>query len=240
MATPVPRLSQEHIRVTDACGNTAECTQTITVDDNIAPTITCPADVTVECIEDVPAADITLPMVMDNCMAGLTVTHEGDMSDGNTCPEIITRTYRVTDGCGNTAECTQTITVDDNTAPTITCPADVTVECIEDVPAADLTLPMVMDNCMAGLTVTHEGDMSDGNTCPEIITRTYRVTDGCGNTAECTQTITVDDITAPTITCPADVTVECIEDVPAADITLPMVMDNCMAGLTVTHEGDMS
>ena len=97
--------------------------------------------------------------------------------------------------------CTQTITVDDVTPPTITCPADLTFECITEVPAPDITQVMASDNCGMPV-VTWEGDVWNG-TCPRIITRTYMATDSCGNTTQCTQTITVDDVTPPTITCPA-------------------------------------
>ncbi|MDZ7633738.1 MAG: hypothetical protein U5L72_04620 [Bacteroidales bacterium] len=50
-----------------------------------------------------------------------------DVSDGSSCPEVITRTYSVTDACGNTINVTQTITVDDTTNPTASNPAAVTV-----------------------------------------------------------------------------------------------------------------
>src|SRR5690606_37077956 len=40
-----------------------------------------------------------------------TVIHINDVSDGNTNPETITRTYRVTDTSGNYVDVTQTITV---------------------------------------------------------------------------------------------------------------------------------
>ena len=53
------------------------------------------------------------------------VAFVSDVSDGNTCPEVITRTYSVTDACGNTINVTQTITVDDNTDPTASNPAPV-------------------------------------------------------------------------------------------------------------------
>ena len=45
--------------MTDACGNSDPVTQTITVDDDIDPTASNPAPVTVQCIGDVPAPDIT-------------------------------------------------------------------------------------------------------------------------------------------------------------------------------------
>ena len=39
----------------------------------------------------------------------------------------------LTDDCDNTTTLVQTITVDDNTAPTFTVPADLTVECDVDL-----------------------------------------------------------------------------------------------------------
>jgi len=45
--------------------------------------------------------------------------------------------------------------------------------------------------------VAFVSDVSDGNTCPETITRTYSVTDPCGNQILVTQIITVNDITPP-------------------------------------------
>ena len=65
------------------------------------------------------------------------------------CGGTITRTWNVSDACGNPATRTQIITVDDNTAPVIAAaPAAVTVECIDDVPAW-LALAWT-DNCDAG------------------------------------------------------------------------------------------
>ena len=136
---------------------------------------------------------------------------------GGNCPRIITRTYQADDSCGNTTTCTQIITVKDSIAPQITCPAAVTVACLTDVPAPDITLVTATDNCGAPV-VTWMGDVwaatvrgsSRGPTRP---------TDACGNTATCTQIITVNDSIAPQITCPADVTVACVTDVPAPDIT---------------------
>jgi hypothetical protein len=183
---------------TDDCGNTDDCTQVISVVDTTPPVITCPVDVTIDCTESVPAADFAGGSASDNCSVP-TVTHEGDVSAGD-CPEIITRTYRATDECGNWAECTQTITIVDETPPVITCPADVTLECDQPIPPPDTSSVSTSDDCH-DVTVTHEGDVSDGQTCPETITRTYRATDECGNWAECVQYIVIDDTTAPTVSC---------------------------------------
>ena len=52
-----------------------------------------------------------------------------EVSDGETCPETVTRTYSVADSCGNTSTCGQTIIIDDTIAPMLTCPGDTTAVC---------------------------------------------------------------------------------------------------------------
>jgi hypothetical protein len=195
---------------TDACGNTAVCTQVITVNDTTDPMITCPAGFSVQCLEDVPACNPGNAMATDNCGIPTITCVQGPLV-GGACGGTITNTYTATDACGNTAVCTQVITVNDTTDPVIVCPADVTVACLQDVPAADITLPVTSDNCQAPLVVTHEGDDVQATQCDGgTIIRTYRVTDACGNFAECEQTITVLPPPPPVITCPADQTVDCI------------------------------
>jgi gliding motility-associated-like protein len=238
-----PEVITRTYRITDNCGNFIEVTQTITVNDDTAPTGNAPSDLAVQCASDVPAADITsVTNVNDNCTANPTVAFVSDASDGNACPEIITRTYSITDDCGNQTLITQTITINDDIAPTGDAPADIAVQCIDDVPLADITLVTnVNDNCTVNPTVAFVSDASDGNACPEIITRTYSITDDCGNQTLITQTITVNDDIAPTGDAPADIAVQCIDDVPVADITLVTnVNDNCTANPTVAFVSDAS
>jgi hypothetical protein len=228
-------------RATDACGNFSACTQIITVNDQTAPVITCPAPLTVSCASQVPTANPASVTATDNCGA-VTVTHIGDVISSQTCANryTITRTYRATDACGNFSECTQVITVNDQAAPVITCPAPVTVSCASQVPAANPGAITATDNCGA-VTVTHIGDVISSQACANryTITRTYRATDACGNFAECTQIITVNDQTAPVITCPANITVTCASAVPAPDITAVTASDNCGGSVTIVHVGDV-
>ena len=200
-----------------------------------------PANENVECLLDVPAADINLVTnIVSDCPT--VVAFVSDVSDGNTCPEIITRTYSVSDDCGNSIEVTQTITINDVTPPTASNPAGLIVECIGDVPTPDISVVNdASDNCTAVPTVSFVEDLSDGNTCPEIITRTYSVTDDCGNAINVTQTITINDTTPPTASNPAGVTVECIDDVPAADVSVVVdASDNCTVSPVVAFVEDVS
>jgi hypothetical protein len=184
---------------TDDCGNPATCSRTITVIDDTPPTITCPAAVTVECVVDVPAADIGSVTTSDNCGGTVTVTHVGDGPLSGACPATITRTYRATDGCGNFAECTQTITVDDNEDPVCNVPPDqsITVNC----PTEEVCLPVsATDNCdndVACAVISGPGSIVDGFWCytpgiggGEVAVVTVRCEDDCLNFCEDTFTIT--------------------------------------------------
>ncbi len=233
-------------RATDVAGNTAECSQIITVNDVTPPTLTCPANITVSCAAAVPAPNTALVTgVSDNCAGVVTVTHVGDVISAQTCANryTITRTYRATDVCGNFTDCIQTITVNDITNPTITaCPAPVTVSCAAAVPAVNLAAVVATDNCAGAVTITHVGDVISAQTCANrfVVTRTYRATDVCGNFTNCVQTITVNDVTAPTITtCPANITVSCAAAVPAVNTASVIATDNCAGVVTITHIDDV-
>ena len=118
------------------------------------------------------------------------------------------RTFTATDACGNATTMTQTITVEDTTAPELTVPADYTAECSEAHPLEDA---MATDNC-GEVTIVMEADTAAG-ACAQsyVVTRTFTATDECGNSTSATQTITIQDTTAPTFNeaLPMDMTVEC-------------------------------
>ena len=227
-------------RATDLCGNDGTCTQTITVRDVTPPTVSCPAPLTVSCASQVPAADASLIGVSDNCagLLGITRVFVGETTSNQSCANrfTLTRTYKGGDDCGNTATCSQTITVNDQTPPSLTCPVAQTVSCASQVPVANTTLVTgLSDNCSGATpTVTFINDVTSNQTCANrfTVTRRYRATDACGNSASCSQTITVNDQTGPTLTCPAPQTVSCAEQVPAANPALVTGTDNCGGGIT--------
>ena len=96
-------------------------------------------------------------------------------------PQAITliRTFTATDDCGNSSSATQTITVEDTTAPEFTSvPADYTIECSDDLVLDNATAE---DNCNgADIQVTSE--IVEGNaTGNYTIVRTFTATDDAGN-----------------------------------------------------------
>ena len=233
----------------------AGCINTDQVNVTVVPTIddlTCPGQLTAVCdISEQPAYTDFAAFIADGGSA--TIDPAGvidstsfalisEVSDNNSCPETITRTYQIADTCGVLATCTQDIIIHDLVAPTASNPAPLVVQCIADVPAPDITVVTnAADNCTANPTVTHVSDVSDNNTCAEIITRTYAIADDCGNTTTVTQSITIDDNIAPTATAPGPVTVQCVADIPAINIAdVTGVSDNCTANPAVTHVSDVS
>ncbi len=220
-------------RATDECGNSAACSQFITVNDQTPPSITCPASTTVSCASNVPAPATTSVTASDNCGGTPTVTLLNEVITNQTCANRFTviRNYRATDECGNSAACSQFITVNDQTAPSIICPASTTVSCASNVPAPNTASVTASDNCGGTPTITHVGDVTSNQTCANrfTVTRTYRATDVCGNSATCSHTITVNDQTPPTLTVPANTTVDC-SFVPG--VGTATAIDNCNTGNT--------
>ncbi len=246
-----PYIVTRTYSVTDDCGNTINVTQTITAIDNTNPTASNPAPINVQCIAGVPLPDISVVIdESDNCDATPTVAFVSDVNNGGAgCagdPYIVTRTYSVTDDCGNTINVTQTITAIDNTNPTASNPAPINVQCIAGVPLPDISVVIdESDNCDATPTVAFVSDVNNGGAgCagdPYIVTRTYSVTDDCGNTINVTQTITAIDNTNPTASNPAPINVQCIAGVPLPDISVVIdESDNCDATPTVAFVSDVN
>src|SRR6185503_18752069 len=93
------------------------------------PTITgVPANASYQFVSGVPAAVATSVTATDNCgvpTRSVLGTNNGGAGTPAS-PLIITRTFTATDAVGNIATAVQTITVVDNTAPTIAAPGNVT------------------------------------------------------------------------------------------------------------------
>ena len=127
---PQERTITRTWRATDDCGNSSTCVQTIFVDDSMAPLITCPANITIQCTASTMPANTGTATATDNCDVIPTITFS-DVTIGGACPQehTINRTWRATDHCGNSSTCFQVIFVDDSVAPLITCPSNVTILC---------------------------------------------------------------------------------------------------------------
>ncbi|WP_242135898.1 HYR-like domain-containing protein, partial [Aestuariivivens marinum] len=108
-----------------------------------------PSAITVSCVTDVPTM---IYLGWNDGCDGLSGTVSGvDVISNQTCDNryTITRTWTYTSLCdGDVDSVSQTITVDDQTAPVITgTPGNTTVSCSDDVPAADINAVTATDAC---------------------------------------------------------------------------------------------
>ncbi|SHJ19537.1 gliding motility-associated C-terminal domain-containing protein, partial [Algibacter luteus] len=177
--------------VTDTAGNTATCTQIVTVEDNEAPVFVekLPSDATYEC-SFVP--DATILTATDNC-SDVEVVFKEVRTDG-TCSSdyILERIWEVTDENGLTTSHTQIITITDKTAPSLVSnlETELDVNCTEipEVPTLEFE-----DNCSSNVTVIYnETSTYDDNQISNYeIVRTWTVIDECTNEAVFVQKLNV-------------------------------------------------
>jgi hypothetical protein len=209
----------------DACGNTSEFQQFITLIDDNDPFFTVfPEDVTVDC-QQVPSADVAVEG--DDICTETEITYDGEEIIEGDCEGnyTIVRTWTITDNCDNSVSQSWTITVEDTTPPVFTSvPEGGEYSCEDEI---DYGMPMAEDNCSSfGLDMSV--DTIPGE-CPQSFTivRTWVAIDACGNASETVGAeYFVFDNVAPVITTqPADVMVECAEDAPA--IAEVSAVDNC-------------
>jgi hypothetical protein len=139
------------------------------------------------------------PLSYDAC--GITVLAV-DVTEVS-CADIgtpITVTVFASDASGNIASCTSTVTVVDNLAPELTCPADQTVDpgagnLFYEVPDYIATgEATVVDNCTDPVTDTTQ-DPAPGTALPDgTYTITLTATDEYGNTSTCDFELIVDTV----------------------------------------------
>jgi hypothetical protein len=184
--------------VTDAAGNATTVTRTVSVADQTAPVITLNGNSTMTIAKGGTWTD-----------PGATAT---DNVDGNLTSSIVktgtvntntvgsyTITYTVTDAAGNATTVTRTVSVADQTAPSLLIQGETVMTIAHGSTWAD-----------PGATAT---DDTDGDISADIVktgtvdtntvgtyTITYTVTDSSGNTTSGTRTVSVADQTAPVLT----------------------------------------
>ena len=235
-----PEIISRWYVVSDNCRNSTRVMQTIIVNDTIAPLVRPMPDIIVQCADEVPRPDISKVFASDNCDDELKIWHRADVSDEQTCPETINRYYMVMDDCENATAVMQTIIVNDTTPPDVRPMPDIIVECADEVPEPNISKVFAEDNCDDELKIWHRADVSDGQTCPETISRYYMVMDDCENATAVMQTIIVNDTTPPDVRPMPPIHVECIDEVPVPDISIVYAEDICDKELTIIHRGDIS
>lgn len=189
----------------------------VSVVDTVDPTVTCPADVTIECDEPTDPSHTGQGTASDVCDAAPQIEFSDAVAAGDCLDEeVITRTWTATDASTNDDSCAQTISVVDTTAPVIACNAPATIvppdapisftatatdNCDPDVFVEIVAFDCFFTNpagklvdktksCVVGLagdTIT----IVDSGGVRDTITWTVRATDRCGEVSEETCSVEV-------------------------------------------------
>lgn len=216
---------------TDDCGNAATATQMVVVRDTTRPVITLyPADRIIRCdtfaLPPHPLLGAGVEAT-DICGAVMSLT-VSDASNQDPNPAncghytyAITRTFVVSDDCGNTSSAQQVIQVVDNIPPALFGFTDTTLVC----EVSPITPPPTAADVCSGIASAPVlvSEVIDNPGCGDTYTKllTWESTDVCGNVGHLVQTVNIVDTVAPMLTgVPADVTVECknIPPVPAPGV----------------------
>lgn len=203
---------------TDDAGNASTATSTVTVTDTGLPDVTAPANLSLD--GDVPGGVDATNAAIVSLLAGATATDvvDADVTITNDAPSVFplgdtTVTFTGTDDSGNAATATTVVTVVDTVPPSVTAPADVTVEGDTTGGANPAGSQIVSLLSAATATDIVDTDVTITNDAPAVLplgdtTITFTATDDAGNSATGTTTVTVTDTTSPTITPPADISVD--------------------------------
>ena len=238
---PNETIIQRLWTVTDVCGNQTIHTQLIVALDTTA-------ELNILLTMRLHARIILLMQPQPWTIVGMEITEATDTT--YSCPNsyVVTRVFTASDECGNDTTMTQTITIEDTTAPVFDAyESPLVVECTEG-DGDDLNyMPLTAtDNCGDVSYSVTSMCMSGG--CAWTIMRIWTATDECGNSTTAEQYLTLIDTTAPEVTAPAEYVAtadgSCNGDISVEVAGMPIYTDNCgaedcwgMSSLTVWSRG---
>jgi hypothetical protein len=202
---------------TDNTGNPNTRKASVTVVDKVPPVITCPANITLTAAgpNGVSASNSAIQAFLNGATAAddvdgsVSVTNNAPASFGLGKTEV---TFSATDKAGNPSSCTATVTVADNTPPTINCPTNIRVEAQgPNGVSANISAIQTFLNSATAYDA-EDGPVNVTNNAPATFafgnnTVTFSTTDSAGNPASCMATVTVVDETDPDITCPVSISI---------------------------------
>jgi hypothetical protein len=217
---------------------------TITVDP--IPVISCPPE-SPPSIEGCLVEDITLSSSLEFSASPIAITESDFIVEGGnvsppgsassisyfdnadiSCSINLSRNFTIIDNCGIVTQCNQNFTIE-NSGSSITCPPDLTIECGSPLDPSLTGYPNVTNLCDPDPTISYSDNIIITSTCPivSINERSWTVTESCGNMVGCLQTISLSDLSPPSIQCPPDLEIECgsLED-PSVTGN-PIITDNC-------------
>ena len=199
---------------TDGCGNTTTATMLVTVEDTSPPQAICSSDLQISISSNGVGYVNTLNVdagSYDNCgPVFLSISRD----EIEFLPQIqvacadqgapILFTLRVLDAAGLENFCQMEVNVRDFLKPTVQCPTNRILTCLQDYNNLSLTgQATATDNC-ALKSLVHQ-DLVNIQPCNiGSLTRWWIATDSAGNTKSCSQQITVNVVNSTTVAFPAN------------------------------------
>jgi uncharacterized repeat protein (TIGR03803 family) len=161
------------------------------------------------------------PTIYDPCCPGTnyTVTTLGPFTNGiSACGQTNSITFDVTDQCGNSNQCSQTVTILNQL---VLYPANPTITCGSPFPTNP---PAFSAGCCTNVTFTLQSSATNISGCGQTIYQLWQATDCCSNTLTTTNIVTV---------LPGTVSVVCSAN--KALGAAPCALGNGLPGYTVLH-----
>lgn len=200
------------LEVEDGSGNTANCSFSVVTTDTLPPSLTCPIASDTIYVNDVCEALVPdyVAMVSASDTCGLASLTQDSVAGELIGLGVHTVTVTAEDNSGNTSTCVIELTVLDTLAPMVFCQND-TIQldgnCEAMLPDY-LTGAMVSDNCDTTFSSAQMPASGTVISSPGTVGVTIEFTDSSGNTDSCSFEVTFTDSIAPSLTCPATITLD--------------------------------
>jgi MYXO-CTERM domain-containing protein len=177
--------TQVTVTATDEAGNKASCTFSVTVEDTTAPEVGCPGPLVAEA-QDASGASVVFSTAKPRDAVTLEPSVSLSHAPGSRFPlGNTTVVLTATDAADNAASCSFSITVGDTTAPSLACPANLTVDThapegtVVDYPEATAS------DAVSSPVSVRSSVASGSHFAPGTTPVTVTATDAAGNAATC-------------------------------------------------------
>lgn len=229
------------VTLDDACASDLECIRHIIVNDDKAPDIFCPEDITVdsrlETIEDEINSWLETAQSGDDCNTPLVTNDFEPIDYSALCETIdIDVSFVASDNCNNISNCQSTLSLVPIFNPVINCPENLEISCIDDQTHDEIQnwiSEFSAASFNTGLEVLIDTDYSSDLTlgCNDIFEFNCSINDPCATDIKCHRRIRLLDETAPDLECPEVLVLNILDENPenlAADWINSLYMsDNC-------------
>lgn len=205
-----------------------------------AITLPCNGSGTLNVLANDSGSGIAVTGVDAPAAAGISIGTGGNLLLANAGTTPFQFTYQITDKAGQTATATVAVSVNDLAPPVIACPPNLTLAGCETPPNPAISgQATAIDDCDPAPQL-HFADAAGGQPCARIITRTWVAADASGKTAACVQTILLQDLTPPVLTCPPQLTVECGTENDLSVTGTAQAAENCGTVQPPVYADDLS